>query len=230
MAYADLELKLGTLTEGLYRETYNDAGDEATVEDSTGVYDVSDNPGGYGTPNPERNELGLVALIDYKATGGDETVVPTTFDGLTVTEIVVPITKDGHIQVDGWLLPIIVGGEAEGAFGYDTSDGLPKQYLSAVWVEVTDLNDLFADEALIHNVLHLEVLVATSKKRNDINKERFDKVLTGDYNETRAALDRQYINVDGRFDQATYQFAAGNYYNFQRIVEGINQYVAQYGI
>lgn len=230
MAYADLVLKLGTLTEGLYKETYNVAGDEATVEDSTGVYDVADNPGGYGAPNPERNTLGLVALIDYKATAGDETVVPTAFDGLLVTEILIPITKDGHIQVDGWLLPIIVGGEPEDTFAYDGADGLPKKLVSAVWVEVTDLNDLFADATLIHDVLHMEVLVATSKKRNDINKERFDKIITGEYNETRDALDRQYINVDGRFDQASYQFAAGNYYNFQRIVEGINQYIAQYGI
>ena len=40
-----------------------------TVDDSTGVYDNPDNLGGYGTPNAERVDLGLILLVEKKGYG-----------------------------------------------------------------------------------------------------------------------------------------------------------------
>ena len=225
-----LILKLGTLLDGKYEATFSTEGDKAYVADSTGNYDAGTNPGGYGAPNPDRNQIGWVNLVVYKALTADEVITAESYDGLAAIQITIPLTKDGHIQVDGWLLPIIVGGEAEGTFAYDTTDGKTKKLTSAVWVEVTDLTDLYADTSLVRDTLNIPVLVAASKKRNEINKERFDKILGGEYNETRDALDRLYLNVDGRMDQASYQFNAGNFYNFQRIVEALNKFIAEFGV
>jgi len=87
------------------------------LEDSTGVYDVTDNPGGYGTPNPERASLALY-LYGYKYNKD----VPDTL--LTIDNVAAPtaaswtifMSQDGYyyfkllgFAIYDVALPYIVG-------------------------------------------------------------------------------------------------------------------------
>jgi len=225
-----LELKLGELFEGNYIATFSVDGTLVYIKDSTGDYDVDTNPGGYGAPNPERNTIGWVNLVQYKASTGDVEMTINSNNPISAIQIDVTLDLDGWIQVNGWLLPIIVGGEAEDTYAYDTSDGKVKQLQSSVWVEITDYTVLLSATGLITDVLNIPVLVASSKKQLDVNNERFDKILTGEYNETRELNDRLYNEIDGRIEQSSSQFTTGNYSEFQRIIEALNKFIAQYGV
>lgn len=231
MAYGDLVLKLGELVDGSYVHSINIANTEIYIDDSTGDYDALTNTGGYGAPNPDRVDLALVVLIEYKASTGDELLTANSNDPLSVVQFTLPTpSPDGWVRVDGWFIEKIVGGEIDGDVRYDTGDGKVKKMVSAVWVEVTDYNDLLLEAALVTDTLNINVLVESSKKKHDVNNERFDKILTGDFNEKRDTLDRQYIEIDGRLEQGSNQFAAGNYSEFQRITEALTKFIAIEGI
>jgi hypothetical protein len=225
-----LQLKLGTLFEGNYVADFSEDGTKITIADSTGNYDAGTNTGGYGTPNPDRADVGLVIVANYKGSAGDTPLVITAYDPETATELEVALDLDGWIRIDGWLIDNIVGGEAIGAVGYNTATN--KVYVNQIsgWYEITDLNDLLLYSGLVTDTLHVPNLVKSSKKQNDVNNERFDKIITGDYNESRPTLDDQYSNISGRIQQGSFQFSAGNYSEFQRIVEALTKYIAQYGI
>lgn len=55
----------------------NADGTEITITDQTGVYDASTNPGGYGTPNPERTDLALFLRVFAKRYNKTETLEST---------------------------------------------------------------------------------------------------------------------------------------------------------
>jgi len=71
------------------------------LQDNTGVYNVSTNPGGYGTPNPNRNALALYLFgyyyqSDPKVTTDNPIVISNTIPN-SVTEWQIPITADGYV-------------------------------------------------------------------------------------------------------------------------------------
>lgn len=225
-----LQLILGTLIDGKYVANFDVDGTKAYVSDSTGDYDATNNPGGYGAPNPVRSDVAWINVVQYMGLDETENIVIEAYNPLSAAQITIPITKDGHIQVNGFLIPVIVGGEADGSYGYDTADSKVKLLISGTWVEVTDLTTLLTASGLTSDVIHIPVLIASSRKLNDINKERFDAIISGEYDEGRLANDRLYNNMKGRISQASNNFCAGNYYEFQRIVEATKIFVAANGI
>jgi hypothetical protein len=52
--------------------TQADNGSYITLYDTTGIYDVSTNPGGYGTPNPEDTDV-TAATLELQIMGSDGT-------------------------------------------------------------------------------------------------------------------------------------------------------------
>lgn len=225
-----LILKLGTLIEGVYVADFDIDGTKAYVKLATGDYNNPDNLGGFGTPNPERVDTAWINVVQYMGTTETEDIEVVDYNPLSATQITIPITKDGHIQVNGFLIPVIAGGENDGDYGYDTADSKVKLLTLGEWVEVEDLTTLLSAEGLISEILHVPVILYASRKKNDVNKERFDKIMSGEYDEGRKANDRIYTEIIGRLTQASNNFCAANYYEFQRIIEALNKFIAQYRV
>lgn len=76
------------------------------ISDSTGTYNVTTNPGGFGTPNPDRVDFGMVLLVEKKGYGNTvDAEIAYDNSGNTLTTIAewtVPIT------VDGWFLATVL--------------------------------------------------------------------------------------------------------------------------
>ena len=96
--------------------------DDMIIDDSTGTYDAGTNPGGYGAPNPDRADLGLVLVaqkkgygniadteLEYSNTGNDfDTIASWTVD----------------VTVDGWHEAVILGIPIWSAGTYDQSQAI----------------------------------------------------------------------------------------------------------
>lgn len=69
------------------------------VNDATGDYDVTSNPGGYGGPNTERSNVALIIIGDYKASAGDTELTFDAYDPEVVTQFSVSnLDTDGYYQ------------------------------------------------------------------------------------------------------------------------------------
>ena len=96
--------------------------DEMVVDDSTGVYNVTTNPGGFGTPNPERADLGLVLLVEKKGYGNIADA-EITYDNSSNTFISVA-TWTVDISVDGWFKNTVLGIPVWSAGAYTASQAV----------------------------------------------------------------------------------------------------------
>jgi len=95
------------------------SGNPLYLNDKTGAYDVNDNPGGWGAPNPERNLNALMAIVEKIVHDGDNTfLTPITnqivyndsIDNTYETAFQFQMENDGgHIQYF-LLLPVSTDG------------------------------------------------------------------------------------------------------------------------
>jgi hypothetical protein len=75
----------------------NQGGTILYLDDNTGAYEVTENPGGYGSPNTARADLALIVIAKYKASDGSVTITADTYDPEGVTQWV----YDNDLQGDG---------------------------------------------------------------------------------------------------------------------------------
>lgn len=61
--------------------------------EATGTYDVDDNPGGFGAPNPARNTLAIVIFAEHKLVAGDQDADVLQYNPLTVASFTININK-----------------------------------------------------------------------------------------------------------------------------------------
>jgi hypothetical protein len=67
------------------------------LEDDTGNYDVTLNPGGYGAPNPLRNTLALFVYgYKYRKDTPDEAIIIGNLVPTTATNWLIPFSEDGY--------------------------------------------------------------------------------------------------------------------------------------
>ncbi len=78
----------------------NTAGTELNLTDNTGLYNVSDNPGGYGTPNPNKNEVAIILLAHNKRQDeGDVLLTVHSYNPTVDYNYIVDLYKDGWYQI-----------------------------------------------------------------------------------------------------------------------------------
>lgn len=80
-----------------------------TLTDSTGTYNASTNPGGYGTPNWDRADTALLLFVTWKGSDGDEAISITAYNEFTVTSWSITIAKDGWYQYALYGCPVYDG-------------------------------------------------------------------------------------------------------------------------
>lgn len=140
------------LTLALRRGAISDDLTYFLVEDSTGVYNVDTNPGGYGTPNPARTDIALYLYgLKHHADEADSALTVTgNTDPLNATSWQVGMTMDGYhyIRVVGvlawssataYVVNNIVFYQNKYYIATQAGSNLDPVNNSTYWTEVTDL-------------------------------------------------------------------------------------------
>lgn len=96
-----------------------DDGTTIELEDNTGDYDVSSNPGGYGSPNDARASIGLKLFITRQAVAGDEVMTVTNYDDTDPGAV----TKFRFTNTDGGVYNALFCGVLDYAGGTTYADG-----------------------------------------------------------------------------------------------------------
>lgn len=126
--------------------TIKDDGTELYIEflNATGVYDVDDNPGGFGTPNPARNTLAIILVAEHKLVAADQAATILAYNPLSVTSFTITITKavNGVLQWNLLAIPIFDSGGTyvDGDIVYDNENPAApfiKKRVLGVWEEIT---------------------------------------------------------------------------------------------
>lgn len=122
------------------------------IDDNTGNYEVTDNPGGFGAPNPLRNTIALYLYgYKYRPSSDDELLVfSQTADPLTVSNWKINLTEDGYYYFRVLGIPIwdiatpynvgdIVYDSSRYWIAIDVSTGLQPLNNPVEWEEIPDL-------------------------------------------------------------------------------------------
>jgi len=200
--------------------TRNAAGDQLYIEflNATGAYNVSTNPGGFGTPNPSRNSLAIIFYGNFTKVAGNVLAMPSVNDPLTVTSFTIPLTIDvnGILNYYVFALPIYSGSNSysAGDVTYDNSNPAApfiKKYDGTTWttIHAADLVGTSVDQKT-GNAL---VIPDAERFRNTLNASKVEKLrayikkLCG--HDEYIAVRNQFDFVDGLLEEATNDVCAG---------------------
>lgn len=131
------------------------------ISDSTGVYNVSINPGGYGAPNPARNTLYMILFCNLRDSSGNRTPVTIpSYNYNTVTSWTITLSQDGWYELYAFSTIVWAGGTtyAQGNIVFDVASN--SFYVSQVssntgnavtnvayWLPTTNILDFIAATA-----------------------------------------------------------------------------------
>lgn len=85
-----------------YKKNTNDDGDILILTNETGLYNVDDNPTGFGGPNLERAEVNIVPYVTF---GLNDKIEPTNYTPDVDDEINLPLSNDGVYHITVYALP-----------------------------------------------------------------------------------------------------------------------------
>jgi hypothetical protein len=195
-----------------------------TITDTTGAYNVSTNPGGYGTPNAARADFGILMFVTNKMTTGDVPLTVTNGNAHSVSSWTVTFTVDGWYEYYMALAPIWASGPtfAEGDVCYSVAEELFYVSLQAGntnhavtdgawWEATTDIED-FVNASNVVRGLYDDVIYCNSQScAATANAE----MLCG----CSAEDSKKYNQIIGQLDGVIYSFGSQNYYEAQKKLE-----------
>jgi hypothetical protein len=221
--------------------TQNSVGNELYIEvlNATGSYNVSTNPGGFGTPNPARNSLALVLVANHKLSAEDQPASIQSYNPLSVTSFTVNISKavNGVLQWNVLAIPIFDSGGSysDGAVVYDNenpTEPFIKERVAGVWTP-RDAEDIVGNVNVSQaNEYSLPVPDAMALSKDLLMKKQAplrDKVY-GENDYTKQdfeTADSQYKYVDLLLNAACDAFRAQAYNESQLLIEEIFNYQSQ---
>lgn len=197
----------------------NTGGTILYLNDDTGTYDASNNTGGYGSPNTERNTLAIIVVAKYKASSGDVTLTATAYDPETVTQITYPASTlhgDGHYR---FLIYSAIpksgteGSASENDFRYDFSTDTLERYNGSSWVTATNADlETYDYTHLTVNHAHIPNLF---KAFNRTNKLLWGTCKSASKNDLKVYRSETDTVRNGGLAY----FTEGNYSEFQLMIE-----------
>ena len=221
----------------IVKDSINDSGTELYLTDATGAYEVSDNPGGYGTPNPERSEIALILIATNKRDGdnggeGDVECVVQDYNPVSASSFTVTLYKDGWYQIKTYGLRLYDVSTSfsltEATYDVDTqtirkiltkSGTGPYTYTyEVIEKEILTESSVITLYSAVLNTLVLEALCKCHASATKNYAESVDQ--TG----SKTALDdntefRTYLKIDTYLKSIKYNFSFGSYTQAQLIVE-----------
>lgn len=214
-------------------EGVNAEGTLLNLQDNTGLYDASDNPGGYGTPNPNKNEVAIILLANNKRQDeGDVQVTVQTYNPTVDYNYSVELYKDGWYQIISFGLRLY---STNTSFSiteatYDSASGQIRKILTksgsgpyTYTYEVITAADLDSAEVIVPYQSTLNALVLVTLEEchaeaikiffNNANPVTNTTVLCDDANFNT------YLKIDTYLKSINYSFGFGNYVQAQLKVE-----------
>jgi hypothetical protein len=205
------------------------------VEEATGLYDADNNDGGFGSPNPARNEIAIVLVAIHKLTSGDVEATVSEYDPLTVTTFTVAISREvnGILQARLYGIPIFDdGGTYEaGAITYNNTDEndpfIQELNEDEEWVELTAA-ELLSKAGVNEAIKHVFMAPDAVAFRNELNASRtkFNRLkvhgLCGEEEYESARLSYDY--VDGELETALNDFCDNAFAEAQKKIDAILEY------
>ena len=216
----------------LSRVGINSVGTEMYLSDVTGEYASGTNEGGWGSPNASRTDKALLVQAIQRTSTGNDSVLFSEYDPLTVVNFLLPTPIDGYydiimVAVDK-VVPIV-----EGAYGWTVGSGLV-QLVGGVLVSKVP-EDLYKDELFLDAISFKTVLLARmSIYRNRKNLEFVQKKKAASDDKghvreiTELANNLEYIKA--LLEGAKYHWCSGLYSESQLLVESFNEIVANDGL
>jgi hypothetical protein len=215
--------------------TQNEAGTELYIEvvDATGVYDVDDNPGGFGPPNPARNTLAIVFYGNHEKVDGPVLAVPTAHNPLTVSSFTILLDstiKNGILNYTIFGLNVFNSGGVytDGDVVYDNENPAApfiKKRVAGVW-EPKTAAEILGDEEAVQTEDNAFPIPAAIEFKDELNRARINKLREKVYEKPCAEEEYRQIRewfdyVDGELELATNDFCSGAYAEAEAKLESI---------
>lgn len=219
------------LSINIVKSSLNSDGTVMNLSDDTGAYNVSTNPGGYGTPNPDRNQVAIFLLAYNKRSDGDVSLSIASYNKTTATTWAVTLNKDGWQQVNAYGLQLydvntefsiselVYNSGTDEIWKILTKSGSgPYTYTHSVatTADLEDTNNVIAYKSTLNTL----TLVNYDKCLFKANKKYYDDL--GADSPALAVMDlnfNTYLKLDSYGKAIAYDFAAGNYTNAEEMVE-----------
>lgn len=215
---------------------FNSEGTTVTLTDETGIYNVSTNPGGYGTPNPARNTKAILLLPLYKKISGDLQATQNTYNPLTVSTFITDIPIDGWYQFKMFALDLLssvdINDEEAGDIFYNSDNN---KIIRLIDIEDEDLGLIRDTEEVTlfsikdrneYVVATLDLFIVNNniKTKIRVNSLINDLIFNGaSFSDKKLIRYKDNYNViRGVLEGAIYEFARSNKYVAQKNIEFLN--------
>lgn len=218
----------------------NGSGTELYVEflNATGVYDAGTNPGGFGTPNAERNVLAIVFYGNYKLSTGDVEATPVVYDPLTVTSytILLDRAKNAHLNHYIFAIPIfddeVVYEDGDIVFNNENPSAPVIQKMNDDEWEIIQPVDLIAEESISQKETNSFITPEAEAFENELAALRLSKLralVNGSCGKDEyEPIRNSYDYIDGLLEGAILDFCSGAYAEAQLKLEEIFAYQDSY--
>lgn len=203
---------------------------------ATGLYDSVNNPGGFGSPNAERNTLAMLFYGNFQREAADIPAVPFAFDPVTVQSYTLNIVgKNGVIDFYLFAVPLFTGGSySAGDITYDNtnpSQPVLQQYNGTIWLPI-DITELIGNSTIVQYENHLFPVPEMETYRNSLQRKRLDQVRdnvldNSDDWEAYHLQRKDFDYVDGTLDASGMEFCSQNYAVAQARLEELENFASQ---
>lgn len=186
------------------------------VSDETGTYDAVSNPGGYGAPNTERDQLALVILGRLKGSTADTELTPDAYDPESVTQFAFSgLTLDGYYQFKIYTVDKFVAQPATlNTFVYDFTGNQLQRGNGATFVSAED--EELEDNDIANSTKAWPHIPDLSRSKNYLNK----LLLINPYPSTRRSELREFlIDTEIVYYGVIALFGEGSYTTAQEQIE-----------
>jgi hypothetical protein len=213
--------------------TINTIGTEVYIEflEATGEYEATDNPGGFGSPNPSRNTLAMVLFAEHMKVDGNVPAEILFYDATSVTSYTVVMDRDvnGVLNYNIFAIPIFdplltyVDGDI--VYNNENPSEPQIQYLVAgVWVVLTP-QDLIGNDSIDQLNDYTFAVPDAIKFVEELNARKMQKLRTYVKHECEKdeyePLRIQFEYAEGLLKSATNSFCAQAYNEAQIDIEEI---------
>lgn len=208
------------------------------VYEATGLYNVTTNPGGWGSPNPARNTLALIFDGNHKRVDGDILAVPDANDPVTVQSFTLHLPgKNGALNYQVYAVEIFdtMGTYADGDIVWDNqnpSAPFLKKRVSGVWTVIVAA-DILGDDTVVQIDKYAYPIPEMEAYRNGLNTARLEllreKEENGDDQESDYdTIRNEFDFVDGLLDASGQDFCAAAYNEAQVKLERVEDFAANH--